>query len=1595
MHRSGTSALARGLQALGVSVGSHFEANEWNARGYFEHHDIVSLNDRLLSLVGKRWDSLALPPWAEWEPLTVPLRKQALAILKRDFGAAPLFGFKDPRASRIVPFWRSVFRQSEIADSYVIALRNPVSVARSLAARNGTSFEKSYLLWLLHMLAAVRDTAQTPRIVVDYDALLAGPEQQLARMATALRLPVTTDRETAVREFATGFLSASLRHGVDDAGALRDDPRAIEAVVRAYGLLQRVAGVAPLDAAQAEAAAEAWADIGRSLHDAAPVLRYIDARDVRIEQLTREPSAPSGVSVAHPAPSPAKAAPAPRRKGKAVPDARVSVVVPLYNHERYVEAALESVFDQTLQPAEIIVVDDGSTDGSADIVRRLCKRRREVVFWSWPNQGAPHTLNAAIHRATGEFVAILNSDDRYHRERLAECATVMRSQGATDVVATEVEWIDERSQRMACDWYEDALAFYRKSRDLPLSLCHGNFLVTTSNLFVRRTLFESSGYFAALRYTHDLEFFLRLVLERRHFHFLERSLLDYRLHAQNTIAESRAHHDVERAALLAFFIHRQGQSRTGRKQRDDALRRYVRVLGNQKLIELVEYFLAALIDSTKRDRAVTKQALPSQLAAFLSRLRIDAGAGNAADGLLPQFVAARNEFLRHSPDAYAHQVEVDRLIVVVRGKDEAISEQGAEIHRLYAALSEKESAVGAQAGEIQRVNHVLADKEDVIADQSAEIGRVHGVLAQKDDAITAQAAEIRRVHAALAAKEAAIGAQAGEIESARRLLADKDEALERQAAEIHRLSDEIAVKSAGVSAQAADIRRLYQALADKDQAVDAQASEIRRLEDAVADKGDAVTKQSAEIEHLYNALAQKDRALQTQEGEIRRLDEAVAAKSDALTGQAAEIHRLQLEKNEASLAHTGEIQRMNEALSAKDAAVAEQAAEIRRMYGVLADKEDALEAQAAEIRRLDATVAAKSEAVASQSAEIDRLQDAVAAINELSRAHAAEIERINGLLSARDEAAAAQAAELHLAYEMLAGKEQALQTQAAEIRRLNAVVTAKLETVAAQTSDIQRLQEALSNAEAAARSQADEIGRLKDGLAAGDTVAMAQAAEIRRLSDRVAEHERSLEARQAEIQRISALVASKDNVLHQQAETIRQSDARAGTQERMLSELNEQHRLLITRTEERERELASLRNTVWHKLGAALYDEKFSARKWARVLYYSGACLTPERLKPMLKPLALGLRGRQRERDATPLHAPPAIPRRDSAGSQPRPRVLHVIANFMLGGSSRLVMDLVEGMGDTYEQKVVTSYLPSPPAYAGADVTEFRSPQTPDDVRSFLLDYQPSLVHVHYWGECDHGWYDIFFRAIQSLGCRVIENVNTPVAPYEAEFVDRYVYVSKYVYEHFGNGCGRDLTIYPGSDFSLFSRNGAGHLPRDCIGMVYRLEADKLNEQSIDVFIKVAQRRPATKVLVVGGGTYFEPYRRAARAAGVGDNFEFTGYVDYAALPQLYERMTAFIAPVWKESFGQVGPFAMSMGIPVLGYAVGGITEIVDDSSLLAKPGDSDALADLVIELLDDPARCQRIGDRNRDRAGDLFSVEAMIRSYRALYSQVLETSPR
>lgn len=204
----------------------------------------------------------------------------------------------------------------------------------------------------------------------------------------------------------------------------------------------------------------------------------------------------------------------------------VSVVVPVYNGERYLKEALDSVFAQTFRDFEVICVDDGSNDGSTTILHEFHNR---VKVLQQPNAGQGAARNAGARIAKANYLAFLDQDDRWYPHKLEQQVAVLERE--PDVVLVFCN-----SDRMDADGHllqvGATLAERASALASPLGRVLGEGLILPSAMLVRREAFERAGMFDPhLRGFEDFDLCARLRQQGR-FVFLEESGMCYRLHKE-------------------------------------------------------------------------------------------------------------------------------------------------------------------------------------------------------------------------------------------------------------------------------------------------------------------------------------------------------------------------------------------------------------------------------------------------------------------------------------------------------------------------------------------------------------------------------------------------------------------------------------------------------------------------------------------------------------------------------------------------------------------------------------------------------------------------------------------------------------------------------------------------------------------------------------------------------------------------------------------------------------------------------------------------------------------------------------------------------
>jgi len=203
-------------------------------------------------------------------------------------------------------------------------------------------------------------------------------------------------------------------------------------------------------------------------------------------------------------------------------DPLVSVIVPAYNAERHIGDALESIRTQTRQEIEVIVVDDGSTDGTVHEAGRYASALNLVII-AQANAGPAAARNAGIRRARGRYCAFLDSDDLMLPGRIAAQAELLEAQPSLGLVHTDLMTFDERGII-----HRTRRAFSNPCGGMVLDrLLLDNFITTSTVMAPTARLLDAGLFGEERRVSEDFELWLRMAA-RWQVGFIDRPLVQYR-----------------------------------------------------------------------------------------------------------------------------------------------------------------------------------------------------------------------------------------------------------------------------------------------------------------------------------------------------------------------------------------------------------------------------------------------------------------------------------------------------------------------------------------------------------------------------------------------------------------------------------------------------------------------------------------------------------------------------------------------------------------------------------------------------------------------------------------------------------------------------------------------------------------------------------------------------------------------------------------------------------------------------------------------------------------------------------------------------------
>ncbi len=189
-----------------------------------------------------------------------------------------------------------------------------------------------------------------------------------------------------------------------------------------------------------------------------------------------------------------------------------SIIVPCYNVEKYIGEAIDSLLEQSFEDWEVIVVNDGSTDNTAQLAEQLAKKDHRIRYFSKPNEGVAATWNYAIPKARGRYCALLGSDDCWRPDYLSSQKQFIDNLGADKFLIYTNAYLIIDNIKTRRKYYPDIVNF-KVSSDRILTL--QDMIISNKMfgmvVFEKRTFEEIGGFDSTLMAGEDYDFWLRAI----------------------------------------------------------------------------------------------------------------------------------------------------------------------------------------------------------------------------------------------------------------------------------------------------------------------------------------------------------------------------------------------------------------------------------------------------------------------------------------------------------------------------------------------------------------------------------------------------------------------------------------------------------------------------------------------------------------------------------------------------------------------------------------------------------------------------------------------------------------------------------------------------------------------------------------------------------------------------------------------------------------------------------------------------------------------------------------------------------------------------
>lgn len=300
----------------------------------------------------------------------------------------------------------------------------------------------------------------------------------------------------------------------------------------------------------------------------------------------------------------------------------ITVFMPVYNAEKYLKEAIDSILNQTFENFELLIIDDGSTDESVKIIETYTDQRIRLIH-NDGNKGLPYTRNRGLNLARGKYLAIMDADDVSVKNRLEIEYNIMEKRSNLAVISSGKELLSNAG-KSTYGWKEKLYSwiFYRKSSQIQMDLIFHNVLVNSCSM-IRMDFLKNNKilYNEKCFVMQDYEIWTQISAKQGQFQIVRKALVQYRSHQDNISNRSRKDKAAQRRNIQ-FYIQEKYLKQVGLDGEND-ISEYLKIYGKEyeetseciddNYMYILKGFYEGLLENSKSSEIISYQELKKYL----------------------------------------------------------------------------------------------------------------------------------------------------------------------------------------------------------------------------------------------------------------------------------------------------------------------------------------------------------------------------------------------------------------------------------------------------------------------------------------------------------------------------------------------------------------------------------------------------------------------------------------------------------------------------------------------------------------------------------------------------------------------------------------------------------------------------------------------------------------------------------------------------------------------------------------------------------------------------------------------------------------------